>query len=102
MYPRELATAVEQTAAVIIIVVNNGMYGTVRMHQERLFPKRISDTAIQGPDFAGLARSFSAFAEKVACTAEFLPAFERARASGRTALLELVTDPQQLTPQFRL
>lgn len=102
MYPQELATAVEQRAAVVIIVVNNGMYGTIRMHQERRFPNRVSATAIQGPDFVALAHSFGAFAEKVERTADFLPAFERARASGRTALLELTTDPQQLTPQFRL
>ena len=102
MYPQELATAVEQGAAVVVIVVNNGMYGTIRMHQEKRFPNRISATAIQGPDFAALARSFGAFAEKVERTEDFLPAFERARASGRTALLELATDPRQLTPQMRI
>ncbi|MFG1347892.1 thiamine pyrophosphate-binding protein [Xanthobacter autotrophicus DSM 431] len=102
MYPQELATAVEQEAAIVIIVVNNGMYGTIRMHQERRFPSRISATAIQGPDFVALARSFGAFAEKVERTDEFMPAFERAHASGRPALLELKTDPRQLTPQMRI
>lgn len=102
MYPQELATAVEYDIPVIVIVVNNGMYGTIRMHQEKRFPGRVSGTALRGPDFAALAQSFGAHGERVERTEDFAAAFERARASGRPALLELRTDPRQITPAMRL
>jgi acetolactate synthase-1/2/3 large subunit len=102
MYPQELATAMQYDAPVIVIVVNNGMYGTIRMHQEKRFPGRISATELQTPDFVTLAHSFGAHAELVETTEAFAAAFARAQASGKPALLELRVDPLQITPQARL
>ncbi|WP_369825962.1 thiamine pyrophosphate-binding protein [Achromobacter sp. HZ34] len=102
MYPQELATAAQFGAAVIVVVVNNGMLGTIRMHQEREYPGRVSGTALMNPDFQVFAQSFGAYAERIEHESEFPAAFERARASGRPALLELVTDPLQITPAARL
>ncbi|MDB5839245.1 MAG: Acetolactate synthase large subunit [Herminiimonas sp.] len=102
MYPQEIATAIQYQAPVVIIVVNNGMYGTIRMHQEKRFPGRVSATDIQGPDFAALAQSFGAYGERVETSEAFPAAFARAQAAGRPALLELRTDPAQITPQMRI
>ncbi|MDB5757224.1 MAG: ilvB [Burkholderia sp.] len=102
MYPQELATAMQYDAPCIVIVVNNGMYGTIRMHQEKRFPGRVSATAIHNPDFVALAQSFGAHAELVESTDAFAAAFDRARASGKPALLELRTDPRQITPAMRI
>lgn len=102
MYPQELATAMQFGAAVIVIVVNNGMLGTIRMHQERKFPGRVSGTHLRNPDFVALAQAFGAHAERVDHEAGFPAAFERARASGRAAVIELCTDPLQIGPQSRL
>ena len=102
MYPQELATAMQYGAAVIVIVVNNGMYGTIRMHQERRFPGRVSGTDLAGPDFTALARSFGAYAERVESTDAFAGAFERAVGAARPALLELCVDRDQITPDRRL
>ena len=102
MYPQELATAVQYGAAVIVIVVNNGMLGTIRMHQEREYPGRISSTSLQNPGFVALAHAFGAFGEVVERTEDFPAAFARAQAAGIPALLELRTDPRQITPALRL
>lgn len=102
MYPQELVTAVEFGAKFIVLVVNNGMYGTIRMHQEREHPGRVSGTGLQGPDFAAMAKACGAYAEKVATTAGLPAAFERAVRSGTVALLELQVDPSQITPAKRL
>jgi acetolactate synthase-1/2/3 large subunit len=102
MYPQELATAAQYGARVVVLVVNNGMYGTIRMHQERRFPGRVSGTALAGPDFVALAQSFGAWAERVDTTEGFAPAFERALAAGRSAVLELRVDPNQITPDRRI
>ncbi len=102
MYPQELATAIQFGAAIIVIVVNNGMLGTIRMHQEREYPGRVSATTLVNPDFVALAKSFGAYAERVKDNDDFSAAFERARASGLPALLELCTDPAQITPSTRL
>ncbi len=102
MYPQELATAVQYGAALTVIVVNNGMLGTIRMHQEREYPGRISATELRNPDFVALARAFGAHGELVERTEDFAAAFERAQASGKPALIELRTDPQQITPIARL
>jgi acetolactate synthase-1/2/3 large subunit len=102
MYPQELATAAQYGARVIVLVVNNGMYGTIRMHQDRRFPGRVSGTELAGPDFVALAQSFGAHAERVETTEAFAPAFERACAAGRSAVLELTMDPDQITPDRRL
>ncbi|MED5610508.1 thiamine pyrophosphate-binding protein [Pseudomonas sp. JH-2] len=102
MYPQELATAVQFGAALIVIVVNNGMLGTIRMHQEREYPGRICATELHNPDFVALARAFGAHGERVERTADFAAAFQRARACGKPALIELRTDPRQITPVARL
>ena len=102
MYPQELATAVQYGAAVIVVVVNNGMLGTIRMHQEREFPGRVSATRLVNPNFVALAQAFGAHAERVMSAADFPAAFERAAAAGVPALIELCVDPRQITPQARL
>ena len=102
MYPQELATAVQEKAAVLVIIVNNGQYGTIRMHQERRYPGRVVATQLVNPDMVALARSFGAFAERVETTATFAGAFRRAVSSGRPAVLELRVDPAQISPSFRL
>ena len=97
MNGQELATAVQYGLAIVFVVVDNGMYGTIRMHQERTYPGHDYGTALVNPDFAALARAYGAHGETVARTADFAPAFERAQASGRPALLHLKLDPQALT-----
>ena len=102
MSVQELATAVQYDAAVLVLVVNNGMYGTIRMHQEREYPGRVVGTELQNPDFAALARSFGAHGDLVERTADFEPALDRALATGRPALLELRVDPEAMTPRATL
>lgn len=102
MYAQELATAMQYGAAVIVIVVDNGMLGTIRMHQQREYPGRVAATALRNPDFVALAQAHGAWAERVDDTAQFTAAFARARAAGRAALLHLRVDPLQITPQQRL
>ena len=97
MNGQELATAMQYGAAVVFVVVDNGMYGTIRMHQERAYPGRVYGTALANPDFAALARAYGAHGETVTQTAEFAPAFERALDANRPALLHLKLDPQALT-----
>jgi acetolactate synthase-1/2/3 large subunit len=100
MYAQELATAMQFGAPLIVIVVNNGMLGTIRMHQEREYPGRVSGTALANPDFVAFARSFGAHAEAVERTEDFPAAFDRARAAGVAALIEIKADPRQITPQL--
>ncbi|BDE06630.1 thiamine pyrophosphate protein [Vulcanimicrobium alpinum] len=102
MSGHELATARQYGANIIVIVVNNGMYGTIRMHQERAYPGRVIATDLHNPDFAAYARSFGAYGAVVERTAEFAPAFETALAAGVPALLELRTDPESITPRTTL
>jgi acetolactate synthase-1/2/3 large subunit len=102
MNGQELATAVQYGLAVIFVVVNNGMYGTIRMHQERHYPERVIGTDLVNPDFAALARAYGALGETVTRTAEFAPAFERATAAGKPALIEIRIDPEALTPRQSL
>ena len=102
MTGQELATAVHYGANVIVVVVNNGMWGTIRMHQERHYPGRVSATDLVNPDFAKLAEAYGAHGETVARTEDFAPAFERARVAGRPALIELRIDPEAITPNQSL
>lgn len=102
MYPQELATAAEFGAKLIVLLVNNGMYGTIRMHQAKRYPGRVSATRLQGPDYCAMARSFGAYAELVTQTQDFAAAFARAQQHQGLAVLELRTDPQQITPELRL
>jgi len=98
MHGQELATAVQYGVNTIFLVINNGMFGTIRMHQEREYPNRISATELRNPDFAALAIAYGAHGEVVKRTEEFAPAFERAQAAGRPALIEIRVDPEALTP----
>jgi acetolactate synthase-1/2/3 large subunit len=102
MYPQELMTAMQFGAPLVVIVVNNGMLGTIRMHQEREYPGRVSATQLANPDFIALARSFGAHAELVERTDNFAAALQRARTCGLPALIEVRTDPRQIGPQNRL
>jgi acetolactate synthase I/II/III large subunit len=98
MNGQEFATAVQYGLPIIVIVVDNGMYGTIRMHQERSYPGRVTGTALTNPDFAAYAKAFGGHGERVEETAEFAPAFERAVASGRPAILHCRIDPEAITP----
>lgn len=102
MYPQELATAVQFGAPLVVIVVNNGMLGTIRMHQEREYPGRVSATDLVNPDFVNLAKAFGAYGELVERTEDFPAAFQRAQQAGVPALIELRTDSRQISPQARL
>jgi acetolactate synthase-1/2/3 large subunit len=102
MNGQEFATAVHHGIPLIVAVIDNGIYGTIRMHQERHFPGRISATRLTNPDFAALARAYGGHGETVTTTAEFAPAFERALASGKPAILHCRLDPQAITPTATL
>ena len=98
MTGQEIATAVQYDARVIVLVVDNGMYGTIRMHQERSFPGRVHATSLINPDFAALARAYGAYGERVERDADFPAAFARARGVRLPAVLHLVVDPEAITP----
>jgi acetolactate synthase-1/2/3 large subunit len=102
MNGQELATAVQYGADVIFLVINNGMYGTIRMHQERSYPGRVSGTQLTNPDFAALARSYGLHGETVEKTADFADAFKRCEASGKPSLIEVRIDPEALTVKMSL
>ena len=98
MCGQELATMVQERLPVIVIVVNNRMLGTIRMHQERRFPRRVIGTDLVNPDFAALARAYGVHGERVERTDDFAAALAGARESAGPALIELLTDPEALTP----
>ncbi|GAA4323257.1 thiamine pyrophosphate-binding protein [Pigmentiphaga soli] len=100
MNGQELATAVQYDAPIIVIVVNNGVYGTIRMHQRREYPGRPSGTALRNPDFARLAEAYGGHGETVLRTADFAPAFERALASGKPAVIDVRTEPRAITTRL--
>ncbi|HEX5455310.1 MAG TPA: thiamine pyrophosphate-binding protein [Stellaceae bacterium] len=102
MTGQELATALAEGAAPIVLVFNNAMYGTIRMHQERRFPGRMVGTALKNPDFAALAAAYGAFGASVSRTEEFAPAFEAAIAARRAAIIELRMDPEMITTRTTL
>ena len=102
MNGQEFATAVQYDLPIIVVVIDNGMYGTIRMHQEREYPGRISATQLRNPDFAAYARAFGGHGETVEETNEFLPAFARALASGKPAILHVKVDPEAITPATTL
>lgn len=97
MISQEMATASQYGANILVLIVNNGMYGTIRMHQERDYPMRVWGTALNNPDFAALARAHGGHGETVKTTAEFMPALERALASNKPAIIDLVVDPEEIT-----
>ena len=102
MNGQEMATAVQYGAKVIFIVINNGIYGTIRMHQEREYPARISGTDLRNPDFAAMARAFGLAGETLTHTEEFRPALTRALAASGSTLLELRIDPDAITTRTTL
>lgn len=102
MNGQEFATAVQYELPIIVLVIDNGMYGTIRMHQEREYPTRVSGTQLRNPDFAAYARAFGGHGETVRNTAEFAPALERALASGKPSILHLFLDPEAITPSRTL
>jgi acetolactate synthase-1/2/3 large subunit len=98
----ELGTAMQAGAAPVVLILNNGTYGTIRMHQERHFPARVSGTDLVNPDFAALARAYGMHGERVERTADFAGAFERAMASPTGAVLDLAIATEALTPRQTL
>ena len=98
MNGQELATAVRYGLNIVFVVVNNNMFGTIRMHQEKHYPGRVYGTELVNPDFVALAKAYGAHGERVERTEEFAAAFERALGAGKPALIELVLDPEVLTP----
>jgi acetolactate synthase-1/2/3 large subunit len=102
MTGQELATAAQYDAKILFVVVNNGMYGTIRMHQEREFPGRVSGTMLQNPDFAALARAYGLHGEIVESTGDFESAFERAQSAKTSALIEVRIDPEAINPRTTL
>ncbi len=97
MNGQELATAVQSKLNVVFVVIDNGMYGTIRMHQERTYPARVYGTDLVNPDFVALAKAYGAIGEAVTRTAEFAPALERALGADRPSLLWLKIDPRAIT-----
>jgi acetolactate synthase-1/2/3 large subunit len=102
MSGQELATAMQEELPIVVLVANNAMYGTIRMHQERLYPGRVVGTDLRNPDFAAYARSFGAHGAVVERTEDAEEAFEEAVASGLPAVLELRVDPEAITPRATL
>jgi acetolactate synthase I/II/III large subunit len=99
MTGQELATAVQEELDVVVLVVNNGMYGTIRMHQERHYPGRVIGTDLRNPDFVALAQAYGAHGALVERTEEVGDALDEALGCGRPALIELRVDPQAITPR---
>jgi acetolactate synthase-1/2/3 large subunit len=97
MNGQELATAAQHGADILVLVVDNGSYGTIRMHQEREYPERVSGTDLANPDFAALARAYGGWAETVEKTADFAPALDRALGEKGIRLLHLKTDVEQIS-----
>ena len=98
----ELATAVQYELPVVVLLVNNGMYATIRMHQERTYTRRVIGTDLVNPDFPALAQAYGAHGELVERTEDFEAAFERALASGMPGVLELRVDPERISPRVKL
>ena len=102
MHGQEFATAVQYDLPIIVVLVDNGMYGTIRMHQEKHYPGRVSATVLKNPDFAAYAQAFGGYGERVETTEQFAPALERAMASGKPAILHLLIDPETISPSTTL
>jgi acetolactate synthase-1/2/3 large subunit len=102
MNGQEFATAVQYDLPIVVVLLDNGMYGTIRMHQEREYPGRISATTLKNPDFADYARAFGGHGERIERTADFAPALKRALASRKPAILHCLMDPEAITPTMTL
>jgi acetolactate synthase-1/2/3 large subunit len=99
MNMQELGSAMQEEAQPIVLIVNNSMYGTIRMHQERRYPERVVGTDIKNPDFVSIARAYGFYSEQVTSIEEFKTAFDNALDSKTGAVLDLIVDPEMLTPQ---
>jgi acetolactate synthase-1/2/3 large subunit len=97
MTGQDFATAVQYGLPIIVVIADNGLYGTIRMHQELDFPGRVVATELRNPDFAGYAQVFGGFGVKVEKTADFAAAFAAAKASGKPSIIHLKIDPEALT-----
>jgi acetolactate synthase-1/2/3 large subunit len=102
MNGQEFATAVQYGLPFIVVIADNGIYGTIRMHQEREYPGRIFATDLRNPDFAAYARAFGGFGADVERTADFPAAFKEAQASGKPSIIRLAIDPEAITPGMTL
>src|SRR5271165_2442654 len=102
MNGQELATAVQYGLPIVVVLIDNGIFGTIRMHQEREYPGRVIASNLRNPDFAAYARVFGGHGETVEETADFLPAFERALASGLPSIIHVKIDPEAITPTTTL
>jgi acetolactate synthase-1/2/3 large subunit len=102
MSGQELGTAIQYDLPIVVLVVNNGMFGTIRMHQERLYPGRVVGTDLVNPDFAAFAAAFGAHGETVERTEDFPDALERALRAGRAAVVELRVDPEAISPRHTI
>ncbi|MFA5662567.1 thiamine pyrophosphate-binding protein [Castellaniella sp.] len=102
MHGQEFSTAVQYGLPIIVILIDNGMYGTIRMHQERTYPGRVSATTLHNPDFAAYARAFGGHGERVETTEQFAPALQRAIDSGLPAIIHCLLDPEAITPTTTL
>jgi len=102
MNGQEFATAVQFSLPIIIVIADNGTYGTIRMHQEREYPGRVSATDLRNPDFVAYAQAFGGFGVLVEKTADFAAAFKAASASSKPAIIHLKTDPEAITPMTTL
>ncbi|RBP06515.1 acetolactate synthase-1/2/3 large subunit [Roseiarcus fermentans] len=102
MNGQEFATAVQYGLPIIVVLIDNGLYGTIRMHQERAFPGRPIASDLKNPDFAAYARAFGGHGETVEETAAFMPAFERALAAGAPSIVHVRIDPEAITPATTL
>ena len=102
MTGQELATASQHGGKSIIVLLNNGMFGTIRMHQEREYPTKVSGTELRNPDFCALARAYGYAAERVTETAQFEGALQRALAADTGTLIEIPLDPEVITTRGTL
>ena len=99
---QEFGTAVQNNLNVLVLVFDNASYGTIRMHQEKRYPDRVSGTGLENPDFAAIAKAYGAFGERVEALSEFEPALKRALASAGPALLHIINDVEAITPSASL
>lgn len=102
MNGQEFATAVQYDLPILVILLDNGMYGTIRMHQEREYPGRVSATMLKNPDFAAYAKAFGGYGERVENTEDFPSALQRALTSSKPAILHCILDPEAITPSMSL
>ncbi|MDQ0454760.1 thiamine pyrophosphate-binding protein [Rhizobium paknamense] len=98
MHGQEFITAIRYGWPIIVLLVNNGTYGTIRMHQEREYPGRVSATDLVNPDFKAFAEAYGGHGERVETTADFAAAFEHARASGKPSIIDIKLDAEAITP----